>query len=210
MPRFRNAVAIFAAALMLPATLAAQASPRVQFGLVGGLNLSSMTDMGGSAEFHPGFAIGAFAHRSLNDTWALQVEAHYTGKGVESKESGVTAKLEVDYIELPIIFRGTMSGSGKAHPFFDLGVAPAFKTGCSASASGGGVSVSLGCGTLNGIESFDTGILGGVGLAFPVGGRTMTASARYTFGMLNVNKDMGMDTPKVNHRNLQFLLGFPF
>mgnify|MGYP003344556220 FL=1 len=157
---------------------------------------------------HPGFAIGLYARRALNDTWALQVEGHYSGKGVEVKESGVTAKLEMDYFELPILLRASMSGTEKTHAFFDIGAAPAFKSGCSVSASGGGATVGIGCN--GGTESFDLGAIGGLGLAFPIGERMMTGSVRYTFGMLNVNKDAGADTPAVHHRNLQFLFSFPF
>ena len=126
----------------------------VDGGLVGGLNMSSMTDMG-STSMHPGFAIGLYARRALNDTWALQVEGHYSGKGVEVKESGVTAKLEMDYFELPMLLRASMSGTEKTHAFFDIGAAPAFKSGCSVSASGGGTSIGFGCN--GGTESFDLG-----------------------------------------------------
>ena len=78
----------------------------VEFGLKGGLNISSLqvknSDYKGKAGVHGGL----LAHIHLNKTWALQPEVVYSQEGAKYNGLGnIEHKVNVDYINVPVLLQ---------------------------------------------------------------------------------------------------------
>jgi outer membrane protein with beta-barrel domain len=166
------------------------ATPR--FGIIGGANLATQTGFE-SPSNRTGFAAGLVAVLPVAPIFAIQTELMYTMKGVSS-DSGGTAK--VDYIELPVLVRFEAPAIGLVKPFVYSGPGFAYRVSCtfdepqfqvltcdSAAAIGRRASPGV-----NYSRTDVDGIVGG-GLAFEVGGRTMTFSVRYDAGFVRFLSD---------------------
>jgi hypothetical protein len=203
-PRWILALALVAS----PMILSAQGTA-VSWGLIGGVNLSSVTgDVDGAdKKMKPGFDLGLTMQRRINDMWTFNGEAHWSMKGVTVEDGGDELSVKLNYLEIPLIFRG-MSTSGEMKPFVELGGAAALKMNCDIEAKSGGVTASVACEDVVGeVKSFDLGLVGGVGLQWMVGGRPWTLGARYNMGLMTLSDDADEDGKNVN---IQFLLGFRF
>jgi hypothetical protein len=178
------------------------------WGLMGGLNLSTITgDMdGGDKKMRMGFDLGLTTQRAVNDMWSFNGELHWSMKGVKQEDGGDEVTFKLNYLEVPLIFRG-MSSSGDMRPFIELGASPAMKMSCDAEGKSGGVTATVECDDFVDINTFDLGLVGGVGIQWMAGGRPWTLGARYTMGMMKLSDD-GDDDAK--NANIQFLLGFRF
>jgi hypothetical protein len=196
------------AAFLVPfAQVTAQGSKSdLSFGLVGALNIATIGgDDAGGAESKIGFAIGAFLRKQINQTWAFQGEAEYSMKGTQFSGGGATAKLNLNYIEVPLLFRASANPGESTRPFIEFGPALALKAGCTVSAESGSVSGSVSCSSLGEVKSFDAGLMGGAGFEFPVGSNSLSLGARYNLGLIELG-----DGASVKNRNLQIVLGLRF
>jgi hypothetical protein len=178
------------------------------WGLIGGLNMSTVTGDadGGDKKMRLGFDLGLTTQRAVNDMWSFNGEAHWTMKGVKVEDGGDEVTLKLNYLEVPLIFRG-MSSSGDMRPFIELGASPALKLSCDAEGKSGGVTVTVECDDVVELRGFDLGLVGGVGIQWMAMGRPWTLGARYTMGMMKIAED---DSDDSKNANIQFLLGFRF
>jgi hypothetical protein len=181
-------------------------STALSYGLMGAINSSTFggSDATGASQ-KIGFAIGGFVRKDINDTWAFQGELEYTMKGAKQTVGAGTFKAEIDYVEIPLLFRASASRGEMGRPFLEFGPALAFKAGCTLSAESGTVSVSAPCGSGSSIKSFDFGAMAGVGYEFSVGGSKLAIGARYNLGLLDM-----ADNSNAKNRNLQGVVGFRF
>jgi Outer membrane protein beta-barrel domain len=176
-----------------------QSTPR--FGIIGGANLATLTgSMFENPSNRTGFAAGLMAVLPVLPSFAIQPELMFTMKGTTSDSDG-TAK--IDYIELPVLARLEVPAFGRVKPFVYGGPGFAYRVGCSFEgtatefqAPGGLVTreFRVTCDSLQAQAQraspgfkYNTadvdGIIGG-GLAFDVGGRTMTVGVRYDVGFV--------------------------
>src|SRR5450631_3642246 len=84
------------------------AGAQVQFGVKAGYNLANITQSGGSAEdvkAKSDFNAGLFASVPLFSSCTLQPEVLYSGQGTAVNESGETAKLNLGYLNIPVLFK---------------------------------------------------------------------------------------------------------
>ena len=200
--------------LLLSATLAAiawtpslsqsnpQSTPR--FGIIGGANLATQTASGSeNLSNRTGFAAGLMAVLPVSPSFAIQPELMFTMKGAKSDAGGVSATAKVDYIELPVLARFDVPAFGRVKPFVYGGPGFAYRVSCSFEGTStqfqapGGLEtreIRVTCDSLAaqgqraspGFKYNRTdvdGIIGG-GLAFDVGGRTMTVGVRYDAGFV--------------------------
>jgi hypothetical protein len=178
-----------------------QSTPR--FGVIAGANLATIS--GGyfqKVSNRTGFMGGLMAVLPVARKFAVQPEIMFTMKGANSDSGGISATARMSYIELPVLTRFESPASGRVKPFVYGGPGFAYRTSCTLEghyASGAPIVV-LGDKTVScdeqahqgqsaspGVEYRRTdvdGIIGG-GLAFDVGGRTMTVGARYDVGFVN-------------------------
>jgi len=128
-------------------------------------------------------------------SFAIQPELMFTMKGANSDSGGFSAAAKMYYIELPVLVRFEIPASGRAKPFFYGGPGFAYRTSCTLEGHAPGLDITVSCdqqarqGELAspGVKYRRTdvdGIIGG-GLAFDVGGRTMTVGVRYDVGLVN-------------------------
>ncbi|WP_026462962.1 porin family protein [Adhaeribacter aquaticus] len=96
-------------------TIHLASAQKVEFGLKGGLNRTSINDeqMVQDSEAKPrmGFHIGGLAHIHLNDTWAVQPEVMYSKEGAEYTSPIYTGKTDLNYINVPVLLQ-YMVGTG--------------------------------------------------------------------------------------------------
>jgi hypothetical protein len=194
------------AILLAPLAAHSQAGSAWNWGLIGGVNLSTITGGDEGSDTKMGFVGGLTAQMRINSQWSFNAEGHYSMKGAKSSDGGSTATFSLDYLEVPLLFRG-MTSSGEMRPFVEFGAAPAYKLRCKAEAEGGGVSISGDCDDDQNFEinGFDLGLVGGAGIEFTAMGRPWTLGGRYTWGMMKLNDDSDG-----KNANIQVLLGFRF
>jgi len=95
---------------------------RFSGGFLGGLNASQVDGdfLSGYNKF--GVAFGAFTYTALSETFDIQLELKYMGKGARSKTTpvGVEYTNQLNYIDIPIVFR--MDVNSKIDIEFGTGV----------------------------------------------------------------------------------------
>lgn len=203
----RTAAFVLMTLVLPPAPGRAQPPTRaLSLGLTGAVNLATVGgDDAAGAESKAGLAIGAFLRKPMGDNWAFQGEVQYSLKGAKVSDNGLGGKLNLAYIELPLLFRAFAGGGSSTRPFVEFGPSLALKTGCTVSVQGGSVTGSVSCSEFGEVKAFDAGLAGGGGFEFPVGTNTLALGVRYTHGLVDIG-----DGASVQNRNLQFLLGIRF
>jgi len=71
------------------------------WGVKGGLNLSDVTNSGGSMK--PSIYVGAFGEYQFTDKWAIQPELVYSRQGFNFKDGEGTDKYRMNYLNVPIM-----------------------------------------------------------------------------------------------------------
>lgn len=137
-------------------------------------------------------------HRGLS----LQPEMLYAMKGARLRATGTQPSLLLDYVEVPILARVSARLSG-AKIFIVGGAAPALRVRARTRTKFGGSTEEIDISDQ--VKRFDAGIVGGAGIE--VG--SLLVDARYTFGMMNVDKDSS-DTANATNRALSITLGWRF
>jgi hypothetical protein len=165
------------------ATLAAQAQD-IKFGVKGGLNVASLSDVNGSSKISG--HIGGFANFKFTN-WAIQPELLFSGQGAQ--DVGLTdAKWALSYINIPVLFQYYFI------PQFYAEAGPQMGFLLSAKSKDEGVSVDI----KDAFKTVDIGTAIGAGYKFPIG---VGVYARYNFGFTDL-VDGGVDP-----RNSVFQVG---
>ena len=203
-----HSYALALTALVTCSSLGAQGnSERLSFGLIGGLNLSTINgDFTQLAENRAGFSVGGFLRKPISGVLDFQIEGQYSVKGTKFSGLGATATLNLSYFEIPVLLRASAKSNDSFHPFVEGGGAVGLNSSCSFSAGVGSFSGSLSCsGSGASVKSFDAGLVGGAGIEIPVGTNAVGIGVRYTFGLVSV-----FDQGSIKNRNLQFLASIRF
>jgi hypothetical protein len=146
----------------------------------------------GRAEGRTGLNVGASIVFPAGSTFAVQAGAGYVQKGATQPVEGRDMKLDVDYIELPLLLRATVSTSVAVSPHFMVGPALAFKVRCQATEIGvaGGTSTSQGCAAARvPTKSVDVGGMVGAGVEIATGGSlSLTVDAFFNTGLIALDE----------------------
>jgi hypothetical protein len=89
-------------AVML-AMSASAAFSQVSFGVKGGLNLANATNNNGETDMKPSFYVGGLMEYRISDFFGISPELLYSRQGAKSEQDGVTAKIRLNYINLPVL-----------------------------------------------------------------------------------------------------------
>lgn len=207
---------VLVAAVLLPAEgLAQQLSLGGRFGVnaskFGGEDLEWQY---GATESKVGANFGVFLTIALTDLVALQPEVSWTQKGAEESEPWVTARLKLEYVEVPLLARVTTPWGRLVKGYGVAGPALALRFRCQAELdeerAGRGVS-SFDCddpffqGQLD-IKSTELSAVVGGGLGFALGRGQIVADLRYTLGLSSIDDSAAQKD--VKNRVLSFSLGF--
>mgnify|MGYP006176410685 CR=1 FL=1 len=163
------------------------------FGAKAGLNVANLSgDVDGNKSLI-GFNVGVFAEITLADSFYLQPELLYSTQGAKFDEStsGFSADLNLNYINIPIMFKYDVANR------FYLEAGP--QVGFLVAADLGDLDVK------DSYESTDFGANFGLSYGFT---EKIFAQARYNIGMTNIVKDNGND--KVSNAVMSFSLGYKF
>lgn len=223
-----SAIIATAFGVFLPAAVFAQSGmTRPTFGILIGTNIATISDADqgigdvvGAAfdkKKRMGLNGGVFMKVPLSGMLSLQPEVHYAQNGVSITSSTGdvnTIDLKLDYLEIPVLLRLDVKGSGAAvHPILLAGASGAYRLRCAVSANADGTSLSQRCDAASDSEDpfkkSDFSLVGGAGIGFTSMGRTLSLQVRYTHGLTNL-ASTDSDTTKPKNRALGILLGIGF
>ena len=194
-------------ALILVGGASAAAAQDVAYGVKAGVNFATLSyDPDAEADLgtRVGLVVGGFVSMPLGARLSLQPEVLFSQKGQTAEGMGVTAKIKLDYLEVPVLVTYALSRSAGRGFYILAGPSIAFKLSAEASATFGDQEVDdddIG----DEIEDFDFGVVFGAGMDF---GR-LTVDGRYTLGFTNLSIDTE-DAAKVKNRAISILAGIRF
>ncbi len=186
----RNVLLIGAlCALFIPLT----AYPHVQVGLVGGVNVATLTDEDPDVvdvSSRTRFSLGVVVDVALGRGFSLRTEPTFLRKGAVTtvSEDGITGENEFlfSYLEVPLLLSYTF-GAGPVRPYLTAG--PSIGLFLDADDAvlrrpDGVYKADMDAV----VERFDVGLALGSGVSYPVGRVTLFAQGRYTLGLANINQ----------------------
>jgi hypothetical protein len=191
----------------------------IDLGVKGGVNIASVsTNISDIEEFtksKTGFVGGIFASFRLGSgVMAIQPEVLYSQKGLKAEELGVTAKLNTNYIEIPLLLKANINAGEKVRPAFYVGPVVSLETSCNV---GVGDIPTVDCdeGEQVGLEFIsrkktEWGIDFGGNLDILLGSVVLLLDVRYQFGLTNLNDDQDAPDESVKTRMWQVMAGIGF
>lgn len=168
-----------------------------------------------------GVSIGLHLHQPIAGRWSADPEVGFAYKGANAQggtaataETVVSARLW--YFEIPIPIRFAVVDKGNLKARLYLGPYIGIRAGCTAELESPDVAASQSCSDLHTLadttqvfdpyKSWDTGIVGGLGMSAPLFGIRFDFDLRYEHGMLNISRLSGT----VYNRTVMFAVGVPF
>ena len=191
-------VSVLSMLVLASASANAQSSalpmPPRRFGITLGANSATYSGNElGDVSRRTGLLAGVLAVLPFSPTIAFEPEIAYSMKGANASDSsqpGFSGSVTMGYLQIPALVRFELAAATVGpKPFIYAGPALAFKTSCTFEVHGPGISDSSSCNDAEGnVNSTDFSLIGGAGIAFNMGGRTVGLAARYDYGLSNVSK----------------------
>lgn len=178
----------------------AQEKKDVSFGIKGGLNVSSLTNVAeDGADSNPlvGFHVGLFGEFMIGDKFAIQPEVVYSTQGVEIEFEGEKGDVKLDYINIPILAKYYVDNA------FSLELGPQIGFITQAEAKSGGVSVDV----KDEIKSVDVSL--GFGGSYYFADKFML-SARYNLGLTRIQENLSPGESESKNSVFQLSVGYKF
>ena len=176
------------AVLLMTGTVTAQ---HVNIGIKAGLNLYNInSDNNAAYDTKAGFHAGLIGHIHLTKQLALQPELVYSGEGAKYTVAGVETKLNMGYINVPVMLQ-YMFDNG-----FRIQAGPQVGFLISAKSKTGSTETDF----KDNLKSVDFALGMGLGYVNPASG--LGIDARYNLGLSNIN-----DNSSVKSTNRGFQLG---
>lgn len=92
--------------VLLAGSLITTAQAQIKLGIKGGVNFSTINSSDfGKVNMITGFHLGALASLPLIKNFTLQPELFYSAQGAQSTEVGVTANLNLNYMNFPVLLK---------------------------------------------------------------------------------------------------------
>jgi hypothetical protein len=187
----------------------------IEKGVKAGVNLASFrgefADIA-DPKVKTGFVGGAFVAFGFAPDLAVQVEALYSQKGakfegVRVDEGGnprgpFETVVRVDYLEIPVLLRGTLLRGAPVHPVYFVGPTAGIDLGGTVETE------HFDDVDLKDLKGVDLGLALGGGAAFGLGRQKVTAEFRYTTGFADIY-DLSGNAASINSV-YSFLVGFAF
>ena len=198
-------------ALPLALLIAAPLQAQTTIGVKGGVNIATVdtniTDISELVDSKTGFVGGGFVTLGLGSLCALPPELLYSQKGFQAEESGQSAQLGTNYIEIPVLLKAQFK-LAMLRPAVYAGPVVSFETSCDVSISG----VSVECNDDEGFvdrKKNEWGAVFGANLDFIVGPVILILDARYQLGLTNL-ADAPDSDEEVKSRVWQIMGGVGF
>jgi len=210
-------------ALLTIACLAALApvgagAQEITAGGKGGINISNLSvDAPDASDLafdnQTDFLVGGFVQFGLGEFFAVQPEVFYSQRGAKSKTQDPAVKLNLNYIEIPLLLMARLtSREAPLYPFLYAGPQVSFETRCQVTGEQDGVSASFDCDAPEldgGLETTKTdfGLAFGGGLEILYSRLTVQLDARYRLGLANLNGGDDASEVSVKSKGWSFMLG---
>jgi len=178
----KHLVRVFA--LLVTVGLPAAAQAQVSGGVRAGVNLTNFSvDPEPLPDFETltGFTAGAFVTVPVNGVFSFQPEVVYSRQGTKLTAAGMTGRMKLDYIQMPLLARVR---TGTHSPLAIL-VGPSLGFRTQVSLTGPGIPAEATEGLDEAFKTFDFGLAAGAEL----GAGPFVLDARYTWGLTNIVKD---------------------
>ena len=183
----------------------------IRGGVAAGITSATLNGDGAEevTESKIGLLFGGFLSVGLSRNLALETGAFYSQRGAKLSEGGITAKLKLNYVEVPAHVTLRLPGSGSVTPFVGFGPALGLKVGCSLAFSGGGGSVSTDCNDVedelgSDLKGVDVGLSGTAGVDV----KAFRVAIAYYLGLSSID---GSDDPAdVKNRVFSVSVGYGF
>ena len=178
-----------------------------QFGIKGGMNVSSISDDGyDDTKSKVGYYGGVFVNISASESFSIQLEVIYNNLGSEVKGTvlgnSYSQKLNLNYITVPVMFQY------KATPQFYLEAGPEFGFLVSAdSKTTWNNSTSTAELDKDNFNNFNMGV--GLGAGFDIT-KNVGINARYVAGFSDVTKPSSDPSTNAKNKNNTFQVGLNF
>jgi len=157
-----------------------------------GMTIANVTDGGGDSKI--GLAAGVEAEYGVSEKFGVTFGAIYSMQGCKGSEDGVTTKIKLEYINIPILANYYVA-PGLA---IKAGIQPGFNVKSDVSAKSSGVKVQY---DLEGIKSVDFSIP--VGISYEIS--DFVIDARYNWGLTSI-----MDESDSKNSVFMISLGYKF
>jgi hypothetical protein len=173
--------------------------PDIDMGIKVGFNFANLSASGSTTpEFDwankTGFCAGAYLSFKLSKYLAFQPEVLVSRKGLKVDQVTTTNTFNIDFLEIPLLIKLTLSPGSSISPCLHAGPFAAIKLNDNV-ITGAGVPP---------ISKFDYGITFGGGFDVKLGGNILTLETRYTMGLKNISEDASMT---VKSKVLSFIIG---
>lgn len=189
--KFYAIVAI--ASMLITGTVNAQ---HVNFGVKAGLNLYNIHyDNSTTYDTKPGLHVGLLGHIHLDKHLAVQPELLFSGQGAKYKANGTTTKLNLGYINVPVMLQYMFDNGFRIEAGPQLG----FLVSAKAKADGSTTDVK------DNIKTVDFALGFGLGYIHTPSG--FGVDARYNLGLSNINKNSSV---KSTNRGFQLGVFYQF
>jgi outer membrane protein with beta-barrel domain len=178
------------------------ATPRTasaQMGVLVGLNSANLKfdpEQNAKPERRTGFVAGLRFNMPVQDMFSVELDALFVQKGAKFSNQGFTQKVKLNYVDIPVLGRINLPGSGPAR--VHLLVGPSFNFKVSEKFEENGKETNN---AKDQVEKFETALVIGGG----VNVNRFRMEARYGLGLSNIAKDSGSD--KVRNRVFSILVG---
>jgi hypothetical protein len=171
------------AALLIAGTVNAQHSAqKFTIGIKGGLNAYNINnDNGTDYKSRVGFHAGLLGHLHLAPQLALQPEVVYSQQGAVAELANVETKLNLGYINVPILIQYMFDNGFRIQAGPQLGLL----LGAKSKVGGNETDIK------DNFKSIDFGIGAGIGYVDPSSG--FGVDARYNLGLSNINENTAAD-----------------
>jgi len=182
------------------------------FGIRAGLNLSNLNfKADGESEnldMKPGFQLGPTAEFAFGEKFAFETGLLFSTKGTQSKEAGITDKLTLVYLDIPLNIKayvpaGDIKIFGLVGPYIGVGISG--KEKYEADGESESDNVVFGSGADADFKRVDFGLALGAG----VGVKNVQIGLSYGIGIANL-APFEEESFSMKNSNLSFTLGFQF
>lgn len=170
----------------------AQSNKDMYFGIKGGLNISSITNVNEvDASALVGFHIGLFGEFMISDKFALQPEILYSTQGAQLDDGVIKEDLKLDYINIPLMAKYYVTDS------FSLELGPQIGFLVAADADGEDVKDLF--------ETTDFGLNFGAGYNVT---ENIVLGIRYNLGLTKLQKDLFPGDSESKNSVFSFSFGY--
>lgn len=210
----RNILAPLALAVMVLLAAAPASAQSITWGFTGGLDLATFggdhaQDGTTSPDHRAGMRLGGTLTYSLSDLVSIRPELAYAQKGAVYKFDGEQVSYRFGYIDLPLLAQLSPRMSGPVQPFLTLGPAFSYMAACSIREEEANTVTTLDCddSSVNFQHNkLDVAMVVGGGVAYPMGGGTVTLDSRYGAGLRSID-DSGASID-IKNRGFSFAVGY--